>query len=264
MRCAALQAADLRRFPSNRRLVTKNMSRYRPCPLTDIGTTYFNDDFSTATVQLGATGAIDANFNVINGTNVDVLGPSSDPTNQYGYLCANGVGNCIDMAGTGGDTMGVLQSSTLFGAGNYALTFDLSGSERGGPDSVTVTFGNFTDVVSLPSNSPGGDVTLPPRGECQLPDVHRRHARQRLAAPQLGFLDFRNPRAFQPPAPRYRPPGDRLHDASSPRSLITRFLTSTKAASGRPLCCPQPNPFPFRSHPLQSVIGPTFACAQVS
>ena len=108
--------------------------------------TLLNENFDELTTQLGATSA--GSFSTINGTNVDIVGPS----NGFGGLCAAPAGgNCIDLDGSGGNPIGQLRSNTQFGAGSYLLSFDLIGDGRGGTSSATVTFGNYTQTFTLGS-----------------------------------------------------------------------------------------------------------------
>ena len=98
-------------------------------------------------------------FHTINGTNVDIVGE----TLFVGLCKAPESGNCIDMNGTFGDPQGQLQSNMLFGPGNYLLSFDLIGSQRGFTDSVTVTFGSYDQTFTLASdNTTSGIVTNQP------------------------------------------------------------------------------------------------------
>ena len=120
---------------------------------SDITSLY--DNFSTATVSLGATGAIDSNFSTAPGTNVDVLYNS-----EFGFLCTPTSGYCIDLGGTGTANnttpQGVLVSSR-FAAGTYDLSFDLGGSQRGAGASTLVTFGSYSQLYS-PADSGTDDV----------------------------------------------------------------------------------------------------------
>ena len=108
--------------------------------------TLLNETFDALTPQLGVTSA--GSFSTINGTNVDIVGPS----NGFGALCASPAGgNCIDLDGSGGNPIGQLRSNTQFSAGSYLLSFDLLGNGRGGTSSATVTFGNYTQSFTLGS-----------------------------------------------------------------------------------------------------------------
>jgi len=94
---------------------------------------------------------IDA-FHTINNTNIDVVYNGG----IFGRPCPPPEANtCVDMDGTAGypgDPQGQLQSTMLFPAGNYFLSFDLVGSQRGQTASVTVLFGNYNQTFTLMSN----------------------------------------------------------------------------------------------------------------
>src|ERR1700744_4682072 len=67
-----------------------------------------NFDALTPALTVTSVGA----FSAINGTNVDIV----DNTMGYGALCAGPEsGNCVDLAGTGGNPNGLLRSNTQFG-----------------------------------------------------------------------------------------------------------------------------------------------------
>ena len=109
-------------------------------------TTLLSESFDELTPTLGVTSA--GAFSTINGTNVDIVGPS----NGYGYLCASPAsGNCIDMDGSGGHPQGQLQSNVQFGVGTYLLSFDLIGDGRGQTSATMVTFGDYDYLFSLSS-----------------------------------------------------------------------------------------------------------------
>ncbi len=112
------------------------------------GGVLLNENFDELTPQEGATmvGA----FSTINGTNVDIVANGG----IFGYLCQPPEsGNCIDMDGgyAWGNAQGQLQSNMLFPAGNYLLSFDLIGSQRGVTAATTVTFGNYALTFTLTS-----------------------------------------------------------------------------------------------------------------
>ena len=125
--------------------------------------TSLSDNFSSATVGLGVQGPIDAYFQTIGNTNVDVLQGSN-----FGYLCTSAAATCVDLGGTpansgyttisnpNGTPQGVLQSINEFAAGNYVLNFNLSGDQRGSgaTTSVTFGFGDYTETLSA------GDITV--------------------------------------------------------------------------------------------------------
>jgi hypothetical protein len=128
--------------------------------------TSLSDNFSSAPVGLGVSGTVDSNFTTIGNTNVDVLMGSN-----YGYLCTSGSATCIDLGGTpanegyttlsnpNGSAQGILETSSEFAAGNYVLTFSLSGDQRGAGATTTVTFGDY-DSGAISSFNGSVDVTL--------------------------------------------------------------------------------------------------------
>jgi hypothetical protein len=117
-------------------------------------TTLINENFDELTTGLTATNV--GAFHTINGTNVDIVGPTG-PAGNWGWLCASPEsGNCIDMGGSNGNPYGQLQSNHSFGAGTYTLTFDLIGNQRGYGDSTTiVSLGTFSSTITLPSSGGG-------------------------------------------------------------------------------------------------------------
>jgi len=103
-----------------------------------------NFDELTDAVNVTSAGA----FSAINSTDVDIVGPA-----LFAGLCASPEGgSCIDMDGSGTNPQGQLQSSMLFPAGSYLLSFDLIGSQRGNTASTTVTFGNYDQEFTLTSS----------------------------------------------------------------------------------------------------------------
>jgi len=96
----------------------------------------------------GAT-LVDA-FHTINNTNVDIVYNGG----LFGNLCQPPEAHtCVDMDGGAGpgNPQGQLQSSMLFPAGNYLLSFDLIGSQRGSTAATTVAFGNYNQTFTLTS-----------------------------------------------------------------------------------------------------------------
>src|ERR1700692_974607 len=113
-----------------------------------------NENFDELTQQLTVTSA--GAFTTINGTNVDVVGPS------FGLCNGPESGNCIDMNGSGGNPQGQLQSNMTFAAGSYLLSFDLIGDQRGSTASVTVTFGSYNQIFTLASGDLAGGIVVNP------------------------------------------------------------------------------------------------------
>jgi hypothetical protein len=122
--------------------------------------TILNENFNELATQVSATSV--GAFTAIGGTNVDIVGFPDFPG-----LCVAPEGNqCVDLGGTGGNNLGILQSApiTLLPGFNYLLSFDLIGSQRlaGNPitTSTTVTFGSFNQTfVLLSANVTAGVVS---------------------------------------------------------------------------------------------------------
>ena len=118
-------------------------------PLASRANTIFVDGFNTATNPGLTVTTTVGNFNVLAPTNVDLLGPG---TNQnYGYLCAPGVSQCVDLNGSGGTSSGSLESNMFFAPGQYLLSFNLIGSGRGPTTSTLVSFGDYYQTFTLAS-----------------------------------------------------------------------------------------------------------------
>lgn len=104
-------------------------------------TVIFQDNFNS---EAGAAGNSSLNYTgfsnwtVSDGT-VDVVSNGG-----WGISCAGGSGKCVDLDGSTGNA-GVFSSNLLLlGAGNYTLSFDISGNQRGSSaDSMVVTLGGF-------------------------------------------------------------------------------------------------------------------------
>jgi hypothetical protein len=111
----------------------------------------FSENFDSSTPALGVTTA--GQFQTFGGTNVDIVGGA-----LFGSLCAAPEsGNCVDMNGTSGNSLGELTTNLSLAAGTYFLSFDLIGSQRGVPTSTTVDFGPYSQTFLLASgdNSSG-------------------------------------------------------------------------------------------------------------
>ncbi len=64
------------------------------------------------------------------------------------------------MNGSGGNPQGQLRSTMTFATGNYLLSFDLVGSQRGVTASVTVTLGNYNQTFTLASGDDSGGILV--------------------------------------------------------------------------------------------------------
>ncbi len=98
----------------------------------------------------GGTGVFNyaafTNWNVSGGT-VDLIGGGF-----VDFLPGNGL--YVDLDGSTNQA-GLFSTKTSFAPGNYALQFDLAGSQRGtNTESVTVSFGAFSQVITRQPNDP--------------------------------------------------------------------------------------------------------------
>ena len=105
-----------------------------------------NDNFDSITTSvLNIPSSSLANWDVLNGTVDAVATP-----NQFGISCS---GTCIDLDGSSRNA-GDLVSAFGFSAGQYTLSFDLSGNQRNGADdSLIVSFGDYTETFNLASTA---------------------------------------------------------------------------------------------------------------
>ena len=104
----------------------------------------FNELSPTALNAASPVGA----FSVTAGT-VDLVGGA-----LFGSLCAAPEsGNCVDLDGSSGHAGQLTSAPLTFIPGNYTLSFDLIGSQRGPTDSTTVTLGSlYNQMFVLASN----------------------------------------------------------------------------------------------------------------
>lgn len=121
------------------------------------GTIVLNENFDELIPGASATSV--GAFSTIGGSNVDIVG--GDNGSFFPGLCVSPEsGNCIDMDGSGGDSAGQLQSNTAFANGEYLLSFDLVGTQRGSSSSVTVTLGNYSMNFNLPSGDDTDGIVI--------------------------------------------------------------------------------------------------------
>ena len=115
------------------------------------------DDFNS---QNGGVGAFNYDFmggttgwTVTSGT-VDLI-----PTKYGGFNFFPLNGHYIDLDGSTKQA-GILATTTTFVAGNYTVTFDLAGSQRGDKNTVVVSLGSWSDsFIDIPSNYPLTTIT---------------------------------------------------------------------------------------------------------
>jgi hypothetical protein len=109
------------------------------------GAVVFSDNFNT---ENGGNGALNynnfTNWTVTNGT-VDLVGNSFED-----YLPGNGL--YVDLDGSNNQA-GYMTSNT-FSPGNYVVSFDLAGSQRGDTNTVDVYFGSLIGTITLGSSAP--------------------------------------------------------------------------------------------------------------
>lgn len=116
----------------------------------------FFDDFDADTAGLNASLL---NWNVTDGT-IDVINSGS-----FGIVCPGAAGRCVDLDGSTGNA-GRIETKTEFNllAGDYLLSFDLSGNQRiaAQNDTVDVLFGlTPLDQITKAGNAPFENVQLP-------------------------------------------------------------------------------------------------------
>ena len=113
----------------------------------------FADDFNSNTYGLNKT---PTGWSILDRGTVDVVG-----TGGFGYLCAAGGGMCIDLDGSSGDA-GILSRNLSLTAGmTYTAYFDIAGSQRGGSETLEISFGSATlSLNPLASGSPWKTYSL--------------------------------------------------------------------------------------------------------
>ncbi len=103
-----------------------------------------SDSFDSVPSQTNYTSF--SNWDVSNGT-VDAI----QVGNPWGLNCVTG--GCVDLDGSTGNA-GDLTSKDGFSAGQYTLSFDLSGNQRNSAsDGLTVKFGDYEYTFNLASNA---------------------------------------------------------------------------------------------------------------
>ena len=106
----------------------------------------FSDDFDASVSGLNV---VPTSWTVTDGT-VDVVG---------GGFCQSGL--CVDLDGSTGNAGILSRSFDLTGGVEYTLSFDISGSKRGGSDDVVVVFGSASRTFEdLAGSAPYATATL--------------------------------------------------------------------------------------------------------
>ncbi len=108
-------------------------------------TVVLQDDFDYGTTTVLSIGP---NFLLPNWTSTPTLDYIATGSG-FSALC-RGTGGCIDLDGSSG-TAGLLASATSFAAGTYQLSYELFGSLRGTTESVLISLGNWSQLVTLAS-----------------------------------------------------------------------------------------------------------------
>lgn len=115
-------------------------------------TVIFSDDFDANPLGLNLT---PVGWSAVDGV-VDIVGAGG----QFASLCAGGPSpsRCIDLDGSMGDAANLQTSVAVPTAGSYLLSFWLQPNDRGGAsDNVTVSFGSYSEVFTLPSAGDNAD-----------------------------------------------------------------------------------------------------------
>lgn len=95
------------------------------------------------------------NWTVSNGT-VDLVA-----NGDWGLQCAGGIGKCVDLDGSTRNAGTFTSSLINLAAGNYVLSFDISGNQRNSAaDSMVMQLGGYlNEAFSLSANTPWQTVS---------------------------------------------------------------------------------------------------------
>jgi hypothetical protein len=111
------------------------------------GAVVFTDNFDTENGGFSAGNYSNfANWNLTRGT-VDLCG-----VNNWTYMPLS-YGLYVDLDGSTG-LAGRMETNTSFGPGQYVVSFDLGGSQRGDTNTVDVSFGSLLGTITLASGVP--------------------------------------------------------------------------------------------------------------
>lgn len=96
-----------------------------------------------------------ANWTVTDGT-VDLVA-----NGDFNLTCAGNTGKCVDLDGSSRNAGIFTSTSFTLNAGNYVLSFDISGNQRNSPsDSMAIQLGGFvSDSVTLSATAPWQTLT---------------------------------------------------------------------------------------------------------
>ncbi len=117
-------------------------------PLSAAPVVLFTDDFSSygpGDILNADDSVFGGNWSVTNGS-VDYLAPPGG----FSALCS-GQTNCVDLDGSTGAS-GLFQTVQSFSNGVFDVLFQISGNNRGGDDTVTITFGSIVRTITLAYN----------------------------------------------------------------------------------------------------------------
>ena len=120
----------------------------------------FFDDFDSYT--LGCPWPGNANWAVSDGT-VDMIGKDSVGTELWNLLPGNGLYLDMDGSSNPGDAGKITSNSISLAPGNYVLSFDIAGNQRGGSDDAVLVevSGLLTGSVSMiPSGQPFTTINM--------------------------------------------------------------------------------------------------------
>jgi hypothetical protein len=114
----------------------------------------FSEDFSGDSSGLTKTTLV--NWNVLNGTNVDI--------GEFGALCSPGPQQCVDMQGSGGNSSGDIETKSAFALGpgfNYTFAYT---ADNAGNSTVRLRIGTAVDQIIATGN---GSFTINFTAEAQ-------------------------------------------------------------------------------------------------
>ena len=118
-------------------------------PLSAAPVVLFTDDFSSYgpgdTLNAGDS-VFGGNWSTTNGT-VDYLARPG----YWGNRLCSGQSHCVDLDGSTGQS-GLFQTVQSFSNGVFDVLFQISGNNRGGDDTVTITFGSIVRTITLAYN----------------------------------------------------------------------------------------------------------------
>ncbi|MDB5658280.1 MAG: motif putative anchor domain protein [Cypionkella sp.] len=121
------------------------LAMFAAAPLSAAPVILFQDDFSS----YGPGDVLNAPDSVFNG-NWKVSGGTVDylaPPGVFSGLCS-GQSNCVDLDGSTGQS-GLFETAQTFSNNVFDVLFQISGNNRSGSDTVTITFGSIVRSITL-------------------------------------------------------------------------------------------------------------------